>query len=95
MTQACADVGSLLAKAVQVDGREATASRYSWILIAVIIVAARVKTEEEVELVEVPSHPRQVQYGLPRAPWRRMSARNNPPNLVKFTLHAAGCCERE
>ena len=50
----CADVGALLAEeAVQVDGREATASRYSWILIAGIIVAATVKTGVEVKLVEV------------------------------------------
>jgi hypothetical protein len=56
-------------------------------LIAGIIVAATVKAQEEEELVEVPSHPRQVQYGLPRAPWRRMSARNNPPNLVNTDEH--------
>ena len=49
----CADDGALLAEAVQVDGREAMASRYSWILIAGIIVAATVKTGVEVELVEV------------------------------------------
>ncbi len=49
----CADDGALLAEAVQVDGRDATASRYSWILIAGIIVAATVKTGVEVELVEV------------------------------------------
>jgi hypothetical protein len=50
---ACADVGALLAEAVQVDGQEATASRYSCILIVGIIVAATVKTEEEEELSRV------------------------------------------